>query len=182
VSKSSIEWTDETWMVDRGGRRTRVYLRLCPDRPGQQLRRAMAAKGLRWCRECRAWLRADTVTRSGLCNDHERAAYRAMYAANRDRIKAAKLARKRGVDPVPAIAAEVLLEQFAGRCAYCPAPATTWDHIVPVSLGGLTEPGNIVPACGSCNSSKNARPLDEWAPGRDLSDALADVLALAVAA
>lgn len=58
--------------------------------------------------------------------------------------------------------ADYLLEQFGGRCAYCPAAANTWDHVVPVSAGGRTEPGNIVPACGSCNSSKGNREVASW--------------------
>lgn len=46
-----------------------------------------------------------------------------------------------------------------GLCAYCrTASGTTKDHVVPVSLGGSDAIGNIVPACGPCNSSKGAQP------------------------
>ena len=48
------------------------------------------------------------------------------------------------------------------RCTYChTARASTWDHVVPRSLGGPDTRGNLVPACVSCNSSKGARPLEE---------------------
>ena len=79
--------------------------------------------------------------------------------------------RKRGVDPVPDFAKEILLERYESRCAYCDAPAETWDHVVPVAKGGQTEPDNILPSCIRCNSSKRDRDLDEWleATGRELS-------------
>jgi len=47
-------------------------------------------------------------------------------------------------------------------CAYCPAPATTVDHVVPISKGGKHAEGNLVPACLRCNSSKGDKLLIEW--------------------
>jgi len=53
------------------------------------------------------------------------------------------------------------------RCTYCHTErASTWDHVVPRSLGGPDTRGNLVPACRSCNSSKGARPLGEWLADR----------------
>lgn len=141
----------------------------------------MAAQGLRWCRGCGDWLTAELVTRQGVCRPHANAEYRARYADDPRAVRARVHARKRGVAPVPTIAQELLLERFGGRCAYCPAPATTWDHVVPVAHGGQTTPGNIVPACTSCNSSKGTRDVIEWltSQGRHASWDLLDVLALA---
>ena len=56
---------------------------------------------------------------------------------------------------------------FGGACAYCGGTPRrnqrlTRDHLEPVSNGGLTEYGNIIPACKSCNSSKNAKDVIEW--------------------
>lgn len=56
---------------------------------------------------------------------------------------------------------------FGGECAYCGATPRrnqnlTRDHLHPVSQGGETTPGNIVPACGSCNSSKGADDFKKW--------------------
>lgn len=49
------------------------------------------------------------------------------------------------------------------HCAYCDAPnPTRWDHIHPVSRGGYTVPGNLVPACGRCDDSKQDREIEEW--------------------
>jgi len=42
-------------------------------------------------------------------------------------------------------------------CFYCGEDADTVDHIIPTSKGGEDEPYNLVAACRSCNSSKNAR-------------------------
>lgn len=36
------------------------------------------------------------------------------------------------------------------------------DHIVPISKGGKTTTDNIIPACSSCNSSKQAEDVVEW--------------------
>lgn len=52
---------------------------------------------------------------------------------------------------------------FDGACAYCgDASPLAQEHVVPVaSQGGYTR-SNIVPACKTCNSSKNAREMSEW--------------------
>ena len=50
---------------------------------------------------------------------------------------------------------------LSGKCAYCDNQATTIEHIVPLSKGGLNEPQNIVGACVSCNSSKNNKEIPQ---------------------
>ncbi len=46
-------------------------------------------------------------------------------------------------------------------CYYCQqtlkAEDVTMDHIVPLSRGGFSKKGNIVPACKACNSQKKDR-------------------------
>lgn len=130
--------------------------------------------GMAWCRECAGWHNKTEVTKQGLCLFHQRLSDRMLYASDplhRERRKAHAKRRKRGVEPVPVSAREYLLELFEGGCAYCANRADTWDHVVPVSKGGITEPGNIVPACTPCNSSKRDRDVDEWlaATGRQMS-------------
>lgn len=75
---------------------------------------------------------------------------------------------------------DALIEEFGGRCTYgCGRRADTWDHVVPVAMGGQTEPGNVVPACRSCNSKKRDRDPGTWLqehPGTH--DAVFDRLAL----
>ncbi|XXX85678.1 HNH endonuclease [Sorangium sp. So ce145] len=51
------------------------------------------------------------------------------------------------------------------RCVYCgatPPPKLHGDHLIPRHRGGLESGDNLVWACRSCNSSKNARDLLEW--------------------
>lgn len=48
-------------------------------------------------------------------------------------------------------------------CRYCGAPdASEADHVLARSRGGTDHPSNLVAACRICNSSKGARPLEEW--------------------
>ena len=45
-----------------------------------------------------------------------------------------------------------------GVCHYCgksfPSVELTMDHVVPISRGGKSTKGNIVPCCKNCNSEK----------------------------
>jgi len=51
-------------------------------------------------------------------------------------------------------------EAFKQRCVYCgEKKPLTMDHIIPVSKGGFHIKENIVPACRSCNSRKNNKPV-----------------------
>ncbi len=52
-----------------------------------------------------------------------------------------------------------------GVCHYCEkkfsARELTMDHVVPLARGGTSAPGNIVPACRSCNQEKKLEmPVD----------------------
>lgn len=53
-----------------------------------------------------------------------------------------------------------------GCCHYCGgrfAPAElTMDHIVPISRGGRSTKGNLVPACKTCNTRKKQLLPMEW--------------------
>lgn len=49
-------------------------------------------------------------------------------------------------------------------CRYCgvaaPDVKLTVDHVIPVALGGLDDPSNLVAACGPCNSGKTSSSPD----------------------
>ena len=47
-------------------------------------------------------------------------------------------------------------------CAYCGAPATGPDHVIPKSKGGTDDPSNIVPCCPKCNQHKAHRTVAEF--------------------
>ena len=53
-----------------------------------------------------------------------------------------------------------------GTCHYCgrkTAPRQlTMDHIVPISRGGRSTKGNVVPACKDCNNKKKQLLPMEW--------------------
>jgi hypothetical protein len=54
-------------------------------------------------------------------------------------------------------------------CWRCGAYANTVDHVVPRVLGGTHDPGNLRPACGSCNSSTGASMGNRLRPRRPLT-------------
>ena len=63
----------------------------------------------------------------------------------------------------------------AGVCHYCgkkfPASELTMDHLVPLSRGGRSTKGNIVPCCKACNNSKKyTMPVDEILSELDRAD------------
>lgn len=58
---------------------------------------------------------------------------------------------------------------FAGRCGYCGErfrfEELEFDHFIPVSAGGKTEPSNMVPCCSVCNhgiGGKFNKDPEEW--------------------
>jgi len=60
-----------------------------------------------------------------------------------------------------------LVTRHGECCAYCgKAAPLTVDHVVPLSRGGRHTIGNVLPACLSCNSSKQDRLLVEWRAGK----------------
>lgn len=170
---------------------------------------ARLAAGLKHCRVCRVWKpsadfnkdRSRSDALAALCRLCQKGGpkqlrliratpaeiQRHRYKTDpeyRFRTRQRVYARKRSIAPLPAIARDVLTDWFGGKCAYCCIrPATTWDHIVPVSDGGRTEPGNILPACRSCNSKKKTMNVFDFIDryGIEPSNELMNALNLAVA-
>jgi len=54
----------------------------------------------------------------------------------------------------------------SGQCYYCGTLVgrenLTMDHIVPLSRGGKSTKGNVVPACKDCNNKKKWMLPVEW--------------------
>lgn len=49
------------------------------------------------------------------------------------------------------------------ECVFCGSKdVKRWDHLVPISKGGETVLGNMVPACARCDDSKRDLHFDEW--------------------
>jgi 5-methylcytosine-specific restriction endonuclease McrA len=93
-----------------------------------------------------------------------RQAWRDEHKAERAHQEGQRRVRKKGNGGSHTFAEWVAkCETFSWRCVYCDSGAQmTRDHDVPISRGGSDNIDNIVPACGSCNSSKGARTGAEF--------------------
>jgi len=64
--------------------------------------------------------------------------------------------------------------------ALCPVCGSTdhlcYDHIVPVTSGGLSTRSNLSTLCRSCNSSKGTKSMFEWWRSRSLAAGYPDPL------
>lgn len=111
-----------------------------------------------------------------IANREHRAAYRAarrdhtralalVWARANPELSRAKCARRRALRRGAAVSDltgpqwAVIADTFGRRCVYCRrATELTQDHVVPLSKGGNHTASNVVPACRSCNSKKQAGP------------------------
>lgn len=60
---------------------------------------------------------------------------------------------------------EEIKKAFDNKCAYCGKEKVLHkEHFIPVKNGGDFTCNNIIPACKSCNSSKNASSFFDWYP------------------
>lgn len=59
-----------------------------------------------------------------------------------------------------------LKKEWNYQCAYCGVKENgkklTIDHIIPLTKGGTDDWFNLIPACRSCNLSKNHKPVRQW--------------------
>lgn len=55
-----------------------------------------------------------------------------------------------------------ILRRDGGQCVYCGALATSVDHLLAWSVGGLTVPSNLVAACDTCNNRRATLDLEIW--------------------
>jgi len=98
--------------------------------------------------------------------EHHRALNKAWREANIEKARAACLAyyhRKRSSSDLDKSTDAYVAWLMLQNCFYCGAKGKmTIDHVIPISRGGKHVADNIVPACQSCNSSKGAKPLEEW--------------------
>ncbi len=114
----------------------------------------------------RAWYAANL--------DRANATSRAWRIANADIVRfnnARRRAREQAAETCQVTRQEWLrlVRRYDECCAYCGAnELLTQDHVVPLSRGGRHAIGNLLPACGTCNSSKGARLLMEWRLSREV--------------
>jgi hypothetical protein len=69
-----------------------------------------------------------------------------------------------------------ILRRDGFKCRYCGTVAAATelrvDHVIPDSLGGLSEPSNLVTACDPCNSGKSSVPPEAPVVAQVAEDAL----------
>jgi hypothetical protein len=92
------------------------------------------------------------------------------YGRRRDALKRAN--RQSALVPIAPRQIEIRLALWCHRCAFCGVDAKhhrnhkyerlTIEHALALTNQGLDEAANIMPACFTCNSSKNATPIEEW--------------------
>lgn len=96
-------------------------------------------------------------------------------------------AKRRSDHPGKIRARDLLALLPLTTCAYCAGPADTWDHVVPLSRGGVNALSNLTPCCEPCNRRKGASlvvprlqaeplllPLD-WSQVQHLQDSLTTI-------
>lgn len=114
------------------------------------------------------------LNRGEVDRERSRAAYRARYASMRDKEIARSRERKRLYRESASECGYKWSDLYEIRdaavdCAYCGRPLDErrhLDHVVPLSMGGKTEPANLVASCASCNLEKAGRDPMKWAAMR----------------
>ncbi|MDP2498432.1 MAG: HNH endonuclease signature motif containing protein, partial [Candidatus Palauibacterales bacterium] len=139
----------------------RRYLEYRPLDPGDRGRAARLADALPFSEPVLAALRRELTEHGG---PPGRLAERVLA----DRLEGAgneefPWRRKRHV---PEVFRERVRRRDGSRCVRCGSEEElTVDHVRPFSRGGLTVPRNLQLLCKSCNSSKSAHTMEEWAEG-----------------
>lgn len=105
----------------------------------------------------------------------ERLAYNRQWQRDNPE-KCRKRTRRRRAQKAKVTIGEVdeaaVYELYNSHCVYCGSTENlTLDHVVPISKGGAHHQENLVISCGSCNSSKRDKPLEEWLQMKPYSQA-----------
>ena len=92
------------------------------------------------------------------------------YREDRRAYKAARRAAKRDCEVnLTSFELSIMRSRYGKRCAVCNDKGKlTIDHIIPLKAGGKHEARNIQFLCQPCNSSKGARPMEDFARSRGL--------------
>lgn len=94
------------------------------------------------------------------------------YHTNKEKIRQKRNRRRSRKNKLPATLTSeqwnIIKEFFNNKCAYCGAEAELeQEHFIPLVKGGGYTPNNIIPACRSCNASKNNKDFFDWYPKQD---------------
>lgn len=57
------------------------------------------------------------------------------------------------------------------ECVFCGCKdIKRWNHLIPITNGCETVPGNMVPACSRCDDSIQAFPFENWLKSKEIPD------------
>jgi hypothetical protein len=142
------------------------------DKARQSSRKYYAANSERIKEKNRQWSVANISRHRELQRQWRIANPEGSRAAARRRQSLKRSARRKSLAPATALHIQNRFALWNNRCAFCGVTANnprnighnrlTEEHVLPLSHRGLDEPDNIMPACHSCNSSKNAKPVETW--------------------
>jgi 5-methylcytosine-specific restriction endonuclease McrA len=62
---------------------------------------------------------------------------------------------------------QAIYDAWDSKCAYCGAPATSLDHIIPRFRSGPSNRNNLIPSCQRCNSNKASLEMEVWYRDQD---------------
>jgi hypothetical protein len=91
---------------------------------------------------------------------------------NRQRKALCRAGRRSALVPIDQLKTDARFKIWRNCCAFCGVDAKhqrnrgykklTVEHALALINGGLDEASNILPACSTCNSSKNNLPIETW--------------------
>jgi 5-methylcytosine-specific restriction endonuclease McrA len=135
----------------------------------KSLVRSVRSVGLDYCSCCEGVFSIEKMEKSS-CRRCKACASKKMTEYNRenpDYTQKRNAARRRRARSIKGTFSrqqwKARLDYFGNKCVYCGCEGKmTLDHKIPISKGGTNWPSNFVPACRSCNSSKNAKGFLEF--------------------
>jgi 5-methylcytosine-specific restriction endonuclease McrA len=113
-------------------------------------------------------VREESIKRYRNNLEKEKARYAAYYETHKhDIVENGRRRRTRLLNAPTFVVSKKEWNRLCARyhwcCAYCGEKSRlTQDHVIPLFRGGYHGIGNLLPACQSCNSSKNKKFIVEW--------------------
>jgi hypothetical protein len=138
----------------------------------ERCRRYYEANRDRMREYCRRYREANLEKAREYCRQWRKANIDKQRQASRRRSAWKRAARRRALQPVTQQQIDARFGLWSNRCAFCGVAADhqrnrgyerlTVEHVLALTKGGLDEAPNILPACSTCNSSKNNSPVEDW--------------------
>jgi hypothetical protein len=160
TNAESVRETNRRWQnanSEKARETNRSWQKKNPDKVSNNSRRCRQRNLDKYLERSRRWKRNNADKVRELCR--RRGALR-------------RSARRRAVHPVTRAQIDARFALWDNRCAFCGVDAThernhgherlTVEHVLALTKGGLDEAENIIPACSTCNTSKNNSPIEDW--------------------